>query len=175
MPASISIEALSEEAFAPFGQVISCDNKQPVMINEGTTERYHALAQVELLGEGSQAIINVFRAQPRPWPLELKGLERHPLGSQSFFPLNAKPWLVVVASQSEQPQLGDVRVFLARGDQGVNYKAGTWHHPLLALGEQADFMVVDRSGPGNNCDEQGFPEPLYLEEASLVAALEALL
>jgi ureidoglycolate lyase len=45
------------------------------------------------------------------------------------------------------------RLFLARNGQGVNYRAGTWHHPLLALGEVSDFLVIDRGGPGNNCDE----------------------
>ena len=35
----------------------------------------------------------------------------------------------------------------------VNYHAGTWHHPLLALDGISDFLVIDRAGPGNNCDE----------------------
>ncbi|MBN9697904.1 MAG: ureidoglycolate lyase, partial [Zoogloea sp.] len=55
------------------------------------------------------------------------------------------------------PGVADLRVFLARGDQGVNYARGVWHHPLLALGSVCDFLVVDRSGiAGNsapNCDE----------------------
>ncbi|TAH47498.1 MAG: ureidoglycolate lyase, partial [Betaproteobacteria bacterium] len=40
-----------------------------------------------------------------------------------------------------------------RGDQGVNYATGVWHHPLLALESVCDFLVLDRSGPGHNCDE----------------------
>ncbi|MGB1299249.1 MAG: ureidoglycolate lyase, partial [Psychrobium sp.] len=30
---------------------------------------------------------------------------------------------------------------------------GTWHHFCLALNEVSDFLVVDRCGAGNNCDE----------------------
>ncbi|TCO75997.1 ureidoglycolate hydrolase, partial [Plasticicumulans lactativorans] len=28
-----------------------------------------------------------------------------------------------------------------------------WHHPLLTLERAADFLVLDRDGPGDNCDE----------------------
>ena len=30
---------------------------------------------------------------------------------------------------------------------------GVWHHPLLALQAISDFLVVDRQGPGQNCEE----------------------
>jgi len=59
----------------------------------------------------------------------------------------------VVAPPGKAPGVEDLQVFLARGDQGVNYATGVWHHPLLALDEVSDFLVIDRSGPGHNCDE----------------------
>jgi ureidoglycolate lyase len=46
-----------------------------------------------------------------------------------------------------------MQAFVARGFQGVSYARGVWHHPLIALHKASDFLVVDRSGPGNNCDE----------------------
>lgn len=52
--------------------------------------------------------------------------------------------------------------FIARGDQGVNYAAGTWHHPLLAMNAVSDFLVVDRGGEGHNCDEFMLVEPMLL-------------
>ncbi|MCY1176174.1 Ureidoglycolate lyase [compost metagenome] len=80
-------------------------------------------------------------------------MERHPLASQAFVPLSGRAYLVVVAPAGPAPQVEDLRVFLARGDQGVNYAPGVWHHPLLALDEVSDFLVIDRGGPGDNCDE----------------------
>lgn len=44
-------------------------------------------------------------------------------------------------------------MFLARPGQGVNYAKGTWHHFLLALEAESDFLVIDREGPGENLDE----------------------
>jgi ureidoglycolate lyase len=46
-----------------------------------------------------------------------------------------------------------VRLFRAEGHQGVHYRKGVWHHFLLALDEESDFLVVDRAGPGDNCEE----------------------
>ena len=33
---------------------------------------------------------------------------------------------------------------------------GVWHHPLIALGQAGDFIVVDRGGEGENLDEVFF-------------------
>jgi len=80
-------------------------------------------------------------------------MERHPLASQAFIPMSGRPYLVVVAPAGEPPAVQDLKVFLARADQGVNYATGVWHHPLLALDGVCDFIVIDRKGTGHNCDE----------------------
>ncbi|WP_330885592.1 ureidoglycolate lyase [Rudaea sp.] len=153
------IEPLMREAFAPFGDVIEAsDAVRHFPINGGTTERYHDLANVEVDAAG-RAIVSIFRAQPCTLPFAITMLERHPLGTQAFMPLHARPYLVAVATRAETDA---VRVFLARGDQGVNYAAGIWHHPLLALGAVCDFLVVDRAGPGLNCDEHELSKPLTI-------------
>jgi len=157
------IEPLTREAFAPFGDVIEAnDAARHFPINGGTTERYHDLANIEVDAAG-RVIVSIFRAQARALPFTIAMLERHPLGSQAFMPLNRRPYLVAVAARGETFATDDVRVFLARGDQGVNYAAGVWHHPLLALGESGDFLVVDRAGPGANCDERELNPILVIE------------
>lgn len=160
------IESLTREAFAAFGDVIEAsDAVRHFPINEGTTERYHDLADIQLDARG-RAIVSIFRAQPRTLPFAITMLERHPLGSQAFMPLHGRPYLVAVAPRAETFSAGDVRVFLARGDQGVNYAAGVWHHPLLALGAVCDFLIVDRAGPGSNCDERDLPQPVTIPPLS---------
>lgn len=151
---------LTREAFAPFGEVLQTGGAEHFPINAGTTERYHALAAVTLDGPPARAILSIFRGQPVTPPVRLALLERHPLGSQAFMPLDRRPYLVVVAPPGEGFALGDVHAFLARGDQGVSYAPGVWHHPLLALEAVSDFLVVDRDGPGNNCDERPLPAPV---------------
>ena len=167
---ALTIEPLTREAFAPFGDVIALDGARQIPINLGTTIRYHDLARVDVDEAGGRPLINLFRGQPRALPFEVTMLERHPLGSQAFIPLTDKPYLVVVAPAGEL-QLDAVRAFATSGWQGVNYAKGVWHHPLIALDVVSDFIVVDRGGEGHNCDEQALPESLWLTQDALADAL----
>jgi ureidoglycolate lyase len=154
-------QPLTRDAFAPFGDVIAADEvARHYPINGGTTERYHDLASVDVSAEGGRALISIFRAQPRTLPFAVTMLERHPLGSQAFVPLTRLPYLVVVAPPDEATAM---RAFVVTDGIGVNYARGVWHHPLLALEERCDFLVVDRGGAGRNLDETSFDEPWHLQ------------
>ncbi len=147
---SLTPEPLTADAFAPFGDVIEASEDAEVMaINYGWTTRFNALSDIAV-GEG-RAILSIFRSRPLE-PLVLKIFERHPLGSQAFMPLNGRPFLVAVAPPGAFDPAA-VRVFRAEAHQGVNYAKGTWHHFLLALEAESDFLVIDREGPGENLDE----------------------
>lgn len=158
----LTVERLTADAFAPFGEVMETDGAERRLINAGTTERFHRLATSDTDLEG-RTIVSLFRGQPRRFPFEIAMMERHPEGSQAFYPLARRPWLLAVAAD-EGGRPGMPRVFLAAGAQGVNYGRNVWHHPLMALGEVSDFLIVDREGPGANLEEYFYPEP-YLVEA----------
>lgn len=166
MPDYLDIQPLTKSAFALFGDVIEADPSTMRYINGGTTERFHALATAEAAGEGARVIINLFRGQPRAFPYEVGMMERHPFGSQSFSPVSNRPFLVVV-SEDEDGRPGRPQVFLARGDQGVNYHRNVWHHPLMSLGEPSTFLVVDRDGAENNLEEFFFETPFIIREPAL--------
>ncbi|MEM6682005.1 MAG: ureidoglycolate lyase [Pseudomonadota bacterium] len=152
-PLSLPIEPLTKAAFAPFGTVIEAEGAERLSINQGTTERFHALAQLDVGEDGGIPILSIFKAQARAFPIQIVMMERHPLSSQAFFPLSFHDWLVVV---STQPHPKALRAFLARGDQGVQYARGVWHHPLLVMQPQQDFLVADRAGSGDNLQEHWF-------------------
>jgi ureidoglycolate lyase len=145
-------EPLTAAVFAPFGRVIEAsDAAVKLDINQGHAVRYDRLAEVDVAEGGGTGAISLFRAQPLAEPV-LKVFERHPLGSQSFVPLGGRPYLVAVAPAGAFDPAA-VRVFRAEGHQGVHYAKGTWHHFLLVLDADSDFLVVDRAGPGDNCEE----------------------
>jgi len=153
------IEPLTLAAFAPFGDVIATSSAaHALLINEGTAQRFHALGRVDCASGNGHPLISMVRAQPRPMPFQIRMLERHPLGSQAFIPLSKTPYLIVVASSpSDRP-----RAFLASTGEGVNFHRGTWHHPLLALDAVSDFLVIDRAGEGENCEEVALMEAYLL-------------
>jgi ureidoglycolate lyase len=158
---TLHVERLTREAFAPFGDVIELAGARHFPINGGTTERYHDLATVDVTDAGGRPLINVFRGQPRALPLDVALMERHPLGSQAFIPLGDVKYLVVVAPAGEFDP-AKMRAFAVEGFQGVNYARGVWHHPLIVLEREGDFIVVDRGGNQPNCDEVTLAEPYRL-------------
>jgi ureidoglycolate lyase len=123
------------------------------VINSGTTQQYRKLTEIDVSSGGGKAQVSLYRVVPYTLPHTIDMLERHPLSSQLFMPLNAAPFLVVVAPPGERIDRGSVRAFVTNGAQGVNYRRGTWHHPVIALANPSEFLVVDRAGPGANCDE----------------------
>jgi len=145
-------EPLTAEAFAQFGSVIEAsDDAVKLAINQGHAIRYDALAEIDVEDERGAGVISLFRARPLE-ELVLRTFERHPLGSQSFVPLSGRPYLVAVAPAGDF-DVAKVRIFRAEAHQGVHYRKGVWHHFLLVLDATSDFLVIDRAGPGDNCEE----------------------
>ncbi len=107
-------------------------------------------------------MIDIFRRQscPMPSPLDLK--ERHPSGSQAFYPLQNRKWLAVVSSGGDPCDLAGLKAFAATEPQGVNYACSIWNHSLLALQPDSDFLVVDRSCLDNDLDEREFTNSIRL-------------
>lgn len=149
----LRLRALEAAAFAPYGDVIEAGSAaRRYAINDGSTVRFHDLARIEP-GSGGRAILSIFRCRAENGaPITIRMMERHPLGSQAFVPIGGGPWLVVVAPPGETVAPGAVEAFIARGDQGVNFAPGVWHHPLIPVGGQRDFLVIDRDGEEANCD-----------------------
>lgn len=152
MKKQITPKPLTQEAFAPYGDVIEAGSTEVRTINEGNTQRFHNLAKLDLIQDQGCASINIFRSTPLELPITIKLMERHPKSSQAFFPVSDNPYLVIVAPPGELDP-SKIEVFLAAGHQGVNYHRGTWHHYSLALGSRSDFLVVDRIAEDENCDE----------------------
>ena len=52
---------------------------------------------MDVANEGGRPLISIFRGQAFAFPVEIRMMERHPLGSQAFVPLQPVPFLIVVA------------------------------------------------------------------------------
>lgn len=143
-----------------FGSVLDRNLTQKIAINQSTTTRFHKMATVKAFPPDAEVILSIFSGINRGYPLEINMMERHPIGTQAFFPLSEEPWLVVVAPDSgDKPDEKRMQCFLAAGNQGVQYNCNVWHHPLLILAEKQDFFIVDRDTDCNNLHEYFFDKP----------------
>ncbi len=154
-PRRLFAEPLTAAAFAAYGDVVEARGDS-ALINSGTARRFGDLAGIDVAADDGRPCVSIYRATPCTLPLHIRMLERHPLGSQLFIPLSGERFLVVVAPAAAVPDRAAVRAFVTDGHQGVNYRRGTWHHPLIALAGAGTFLVIDRAGPGPNCDEFQF-------------------
>ena len=141
----ISIEQLDINIFSKFGDIIQKKNALELRsINQGTTTRYHNISKLSLESKNGNSAISIFSGSPRDLPIEIKIMEKHPIASQSFLPIQDYDWLIVVCEEkNELPDLNTLRCFHVDGDTGITYNKNVWHHPLLVKKKQ-DFWVVDR-------------------------------
>lgn len=159
----LPVEPLQAASFAPYGEVIEVGQaREQRLINYGNTVRFHDLARLDLNADEGQSLVSIFRSTPLARPIALKVMERHPLSSQAFIPLGPHPYLVVVGGVGPLDP-ANLRAFLAQPHQGVNYRKGCWHHYSLALEATSDFLVIDRDGPGDNCQEVFLEEEIVLD------------
>lgn len=155
-------QPLTREAFLPFGDVLETDGISPELINAGNTQKYADLAEITT-ADGARAQLSIYRSSAIKLPFRIRLMEHHPLGSQAFYPLHERPFPVVVAEPGTVPAPGDIRVFLTDGRQGVNFHPGVWHHYQLTLGQDSDYLVIDRGGPGENYQEHRLDEVVLLD------------
>jgi ureidoglycolate lyase len=159
-------EPLTAEAFAPYGDVVAIDAaRKQYPINDGSALRHDDLARIDVHEAGGQGVVAIVRAQPVKLPVQLRALERHRLGSQLFMPLRPARFLVVVAPHESTRPFRDARCFVALPGQGVQYRRGTWHHPMLALGAVTNFLVVDRyeQAGAEDCDLRRWDDATYAD------------
>jgi ureidoglycolate lyase len=155
------IEALGAQAFRRYGDVIEAsESAEPFSVDESRATRYHDLAKVDVAEQRGHPVVSILRVQPCRLPLQLRLLERHPIGSQAFIPMGSHAYLVVVAAADTPLDAQHIRCFRASPGQGVNFARGTWHHAVLPLHSVCDFVVIDRGGPATppNCEERALDE-----------------
>lgn len=162
----LKAEPLTREAFAPFGEVIETEGARHYPINRGTVERFDDLASIDVGAHGRVVIGIVECTTATRAPVPVQVIERHPEGSQAFIPIGEAVMCVVVAPPGETATLDDLRAFVSNGRQGVNYRRGTWHMPLVAFETGRRFLVVDRGGPGDNCEECELDTPVEIDVAA---------
>lgn len=151
---------LTPEAFAPYGDVIQVEGSDFFHINEGSTERYHDLGKVEIT-DSKPVLMSISRSDPCNIPMDITLLEKHPLSTQAFIPMNGERFVVIVAEPGDDIPAKTLRAFITNGKQGVNYHRDVWHHPIFAFKEKTDFLTVDRGG-ADNCIIKNLSEPCQI-------------
>ncbi len=158
-------QPLTKEAFAPFGDVIGLELAGGLSANQGTATRFDRVANLSGSRPEAKPNLAVFRSVAKTLPFEVRLLERHPCSTQMFVALACQRFLVVVAPDDArgEPDLDRLQAFVCGPGQGVNYRPGQWHHPIIALEGPADLLMLAwEDGSALDCEERPLPSSLFI-------------
>jgi ureidoglycolate lyase len=133
---TVTLEPLAAATFAAFGDVASRSSGSRRRYLPTSLDRADDAQAFSLWISGAAAVVSL--------PLRLTTLERHPFTAQSFIPLDAGRYLVIVcpAAPDGQPDLSKLRGFVAQSNQSVTYARNVWHHPSTVLDHSMEFAVA---------------------------------
>ncbi len=134
---TLPVNALTPEAFAPFGQVIapSLDGK-PYGSDDAELD----------LGRGIPRFY-ILSLKPRPSAFSL--ITRHLAVTQCLASVGGRPWLIAVAppeapdDPSARPDPAAITAFLVPGTVGVKLHRSTWHAGPFFDGGGLDFFNLE--------------------------------
>ena len=149
MKITIKPKKITRKNFKKFGDLISTKNIKAININNGYAKRFDNLCKINTSLKKGITIMSIFSAKKRRFPMKIDMMEKHPLGSQAFIPMEDTKFLVFVAPRGDKPDVNKIQSFVVPKQTGVNYNAGIWHFPLISM-KNMNFLIVDRKGKGNN-------------------------
>ena len=145
----IKPKKITRKNFQKFGDLISVKKKKSININDGYAKRFDNLCRINTSSKKGKTIMSIFSAKKRKFPMNIKMMEKHPLGSQAFIPMSETTFLVFVAPKSKKPNIKKIKSFIVPKQTGINYRPGIWHFPLIST-KNMNFLVIDRKGKGSN-------------------------
>ena len=84
-------------------------------------------------------------------------LEMHPFSSQVFLPMSENDFIVLVAPIDIKPDLSKIECFKISSGDGINFKSGVWHFPLIST-QDAQFITIDKKDAEKNIEIYKFTE-----------------
>lgn len=152
----IKAEALTAEAFAPFGKTLDTEGR-PFAGEDGMYRWYDREASVEGAGAVS---VNLMACLAREFVFSK--FERHMRTTETMLPLTGP--LVVAGIPAGEPSPDRVRAFIVPVGKGISWAPGVWHYAPFPLGADTMCTVVFRQETGSDDKEvRVLPEEMGFE------------
>lgn len=154
-PGPLLPQPVTKAAFEPFGWIVET-GASGRDANNGTARRHdihaHAAADVQ---PGSRLVTSIFEAKRQQPDVAIAMLERHVNSIQLIVPLGGEGHLVIVSQSRSDgtPDISTLAAFSFSASQGMIYQRGLWHHPIMAIGSDASFLVQSwQNGTVADCE-----------------------
>lgn len=138
----IRVEKLTEQAFAPLGQLITTQGR-PYGGEEGMYRWYEKQAQID----GAQTVsVNLLTAIERPFVC--RKFESHKRTGEVILPLTGG--LVVAGIPQGEPTIERLRAFYVPVGMGIAWAPQAWHYAPYPIGQDALCAIIFRHGTGGD-------------------------
>lgn len=146
---NIKAQPINAASFAPYGTLIDPNIDCPRLNFAVPVENGRATARANLC---------IVRPPVVTLPFTIDVMERHAFSAQTFFPLDAAAYLLVVAKGDDAPELSTLAAFIVPGDRAFSYAPGIWHIGMAALGKPCGMaMLVHEDGGARDTDYLSVP------------------
>jgi ureidoglycolate lyase len=137
----LSLQRATPEALAPFGGWLGPHSGiKPLSVD------YYAgaVAMSRPVDFSCSGTTEISLTSLRRRPFEVRYLERHFLHTQTFIPLDGKPFVAVLAPpcEGELPDMDAVQAFRFDGSAGLCLGIGTWHEFPFAYDDDTHMVVL---------------------------------
>ena len=99
---------ITKKRFSKFGDLIDTSKRKPIIINNGYAKRFHDLMKIDTFKKRGKPIVSIFKAKKRRFPMRIDMMEKHPLGSQAFIPMEDTKFFVFVAPKGNKPNINKI-------------------------------------------------------------------
>lgn len=144
MTQTLTAQKLTAEAIAPYVSILAATDRKasvfPAVLDVGDVPGQHAFTILcpNPVAEGA---------------ISVTALERHAHSTQSFLPIKAGRWLVLVAPTAADgsPDLAGAKAFVAGPEDAICIGRNVWHAGLTVLDQPAEFgMIMWKADAGDD-------------------------
>ena len=144
-----NLEDVSNEEFAPYGQIWGREEGEPLEVLENL-KFYSYEAKLEPAVEMVETGLLICNEKGR----KISYFERHPETSETFIPIEGQCVFVMAPGVDGEvkPDVNRIKAFYLSGTLGVALPAGNWHWPPIPLGRQAKLLLLRKGSNSDPCD-----------------------
>ncbi len=144
MTQMLTAQKLSAQAIAPYVTILSAPDRKATVV-----------APVLEVGDvpGHHAFTILCPNPVADGAVSITALERHAHSTQSFLPIKAGRWLVLVAPTAADgsPDMSGARAFVAGPEDAICIGRNVWHAGLTVLDQPAEFgMLMWKAAAGDD-------------------------
>jgi ureidoglycolate lyase len=145
----INLERVSNEEFAPYGQIWGRAEGEPLEVLENLTF-YAYDAELEPAVEMVETGLLVCNKKGR----DVRYFERHPQTSEIFIPIEGECVFIMAPCNSGEamPEASGIKAFYLAGGLGVALPAGNWHWPPIPLQDSVKLLLIRKGSKADPCD-----------------------